>query len=611
VAPVAERASAAVAPVKSGRAVRGETLRAVVNRTPAMAHASARTDLPLEGATLQPQISPAAAVALRADRPVLGAAKSSRVATVAAAARLSASPVLTAAGARVLADLAASLSGVASSAAPARSRFSRTGPLSFALPPLSPSAPAPRATEVASAPRAAARSRVRASRVFTTPASAYSPSSAVTTPSGVWISARAAAATPGMRIVRDEAGRLVALAPAPEAPAAPSRSRAAATATATLARPGYAAPVDDAADALVAPAPAARRRAAEWASERTRVVDATAYRGAYRAAEPAAASASSFSAPDSAFVGASGARDTRESRTPARRDRPRRVSAVAGEMSLASSAAAPGTVPNGATPANAQAAAAPWAARASASAGRQPFEERLHGVAMGAPVATAPAWAARSDGAPRVRSPGGLFEALARATSAEEIVRVIYARSEGVRETPLAREAPVVQVIEQIRQEVRQEVRREQAATESVTRATRVDAPQTTTIRGNYVQPVQSTTRVNRGGVRGVGATARAVSAGGGDDRVTKLVKKLQGLIHLAEAEGRLADARSQVRMAEDSASAKAEGQGPVGATKEGGEKGQKQDIDALGREVLEVVTRELEFRRSRRVEDHDESSWW
>jgi hypothetical protein len=63
--------------------------------------------------------------------------------------------------------------------------------------------------------------------------------------------------------------------------------------------------------------------------------------------------------------------------------------------------------------------------------------------------------------------------------------------------------------------------------------------------------------------------------------------------------------------MAEDSASAKAEGQGPVGATKEGGEKGQKQDIDALGREVLEVVTRELEFRRSRRVEDHDESSWW
>jgi len=251
------------------------------------------------------------------------------------------------------------------------------------------------------------------------------------------------------------------------------------------------------------------------------------------------------------------------------------------------------------------------AGRGAGPAGRQPFEERLHGVAVGAPVATAPAWAARSDGAPRVRSPGGLFEALARATSAEEIVRVIYARSEGVRETPLAREAPVVQVIEQIRQEVRQEVRREQSAGDAVTRSTRMDAPATTTIRNNYVQPVQSTTRVNRGGVRAVGATARAISAGGGDDRVTKLVKKLQGLIHLAEAEGRLADARAQVRMAEDSASAKAEGQGPVGATREGGEKGQKQDIDALGREVLEVVTRELEFRRSRRVEDHDESNWW
>ena len=32
---------------------------------------------------------------------------------------------------------------------------------------------------------------------------------------------------------------------------------------------------------------------------------------------------------------------------------------------------------------------------------------------------------------------------------------------------------------------------------------------------------------------------------------------------------------------------------------------------DALSREVLEHVTRELEHRRSRRVEDHDESVWW
>jgi hypothetical protein len=165
----------------------------------------------------------------------------------------------------------------------------------------------------------------------------------------------------------------------------------------------------------------------------------------------------------------------------------------------------------------------------------------------------------------------------------------------------------VVQVIEQIRQEVR----REQVATEQATRQSRLDAPSATVIRGQYVQAVPSTTRVRSGNARGLTATARTVSAGSGDDRITKLVKKLQGLIHLAEAEGRLAEAQRQVRMAEDSPGARAEGQGPAGATKEGGDKQEKQDIEALGREVLEVVTRELEFRRMRRLEDHDESSWW
>ena len=45
-----------------------------------------------------------------------------------------------------------------------------------------------------------------------------------------------------------------------------------------------------------------------------------------------------------------------------------------------------------------------------------------------------------------------------------------------------------------------------------------------------------------------------------GDDKVMKLAKRLQGLIHLAEQ--RRDDARRQVRMAEDSSAAKSEGQG-------------------------------------------------
>jgi hypothetical protein len=356
--------------------------------------------------------------------------------------------------------------------------------------------------------------------------------------------------------------------------------RPAATAGATFARPiGTVLSGDDA-----GPSAPPRQRPTDWAGSRHRVGDATAYRGAYRTPELQAEGSSTLRTPMDTGTA---------SRTPARRDRPRRLAATAGEMAL--------PTPLGAAPSRSGAVAADAPAR------RASFEDRLQAVAEGRPDSAAPGWAARADGSPRVRSPGGLFEALARASTTEEIVRVIFARADGVRETPLATEAPVVQVIEQIRQEVR----REQVAAESSTRPSRLDAPSAKVLSGSYVEPVASTTRVRRGGVRGVGATARSVQAGSGDDRIMKLVKKLQGLIHLAEAEGRLADARSQVRMAEDSPGARAEAAGPVGASKEKGDKRESQDIESLGREVLEVVTRELELRRSRRMEDHDESSWW
>jgi hypothetical protein len=88
-----------------------------------------------------------------------------------------------------------------------------------------------------------------------------------------------------------------------------------------------------------------------------------------------------------------------------------------------------------------------------------------------------------------------------------------------------------------------------------------------------------------------------------------KLVRKLQGLIHLAEEERRLSDARRRVRMAEDSASARAEGQAPLGQGRNPSQQ-REVDIEALGREVTEIVTQEIEHRRSRRMEDSDEF-WW
>lgn len=95
-----------------------------------------------------------------------------------------------------------------------------------------------------------------------------------------------------------------------------------------------------------------------------------------------------------------------------------------------------------------------------------------------------------------------------------------------------------------------------------------------------------------------------------GDDQVMKLAKKLQSLIHLAEGRRAQGDARSQVRMAEDSAAARGEGQASPG-TAEGGHDSSI-DIDSLIRQVVDASTGELDLRRERRQEDSDErGGWW
>jgi hypothetical protein len=626
-------AAPGVAPAPTAQAA--ATASFFLPRSAALAHASARVDLPAEPG-LQPRVAPAERVAARADVVARQAARPARATNVAAD-RVFASPLLAASAANALADT--------TSAAPASSapRFTRSGPLAWAQPAAArtasvESADAPAARGRPSEPARGGRAARRSPATRAYRAESVAPSSAVSAPGGVFMSARAAARVPGARLLRTEAGRLVAIVASPAeaaalglapgvnplagraesaaagrsgaAPRAPSNARLASTVGAAFAQP-FVVPVDAATDALVAPPAPARRTAAAWAAARVGVADATAYRGALRSTDPvlgaAPAEESASEAPAARGAARRAIAATAEAVTPARRDRPRRVSASAsaGAMALPTPMA-PGraaedalTESDAASPAGR--AAAPGRAR------RASLEDRLQNVASGEPGAAAPGWAARSDGRPMVGAPGGLFEALAKATTAEEIVRVIYARAEGVRDTALAREAPVVQVIEQIRTEVR----REQAAAVEATRASRLETPSATVVRGQYVKPVASTTRVNRGGGRGVGATARAMGASAGDERITKLVKKLQGLIHLAEMEGRLLEAKRQVRLAEDSPGARAEGQGPVGASQETGEKRDKQDIESLGREVLEVVSREMELRRMRRLEDHDESVWW
>ncbi|HNH46357.1 MAG TPA: hypothetical protein PKY30_04940, partial [Myxococcota bacterium] len=227
----------------------------------------------------------------------------------------------------------------------------------------------------------------------------------------------------------------------------------------------------------------------------------------------------------------------------------------------------------------------------------------LHQVAQGAPDSAAPSWAARtSEQATGLRTVDSLVASLARATSVEEVVRVIVQRVEGSGvEVPAVLSSPFNDVVQQLRNEARAEVDRALAAEAPVTRPNRMAAPEAAPL-----QP--SRARSFRHGGRSVGASAMAVD-GVGNSRVMKLVRKLQGLIHLAEEERRLSDARRRVRMAEDSASARAEGQAPMG---KGGSPAHQRhvDIESLSREVTEIVTREIEHRRSRRMEDSDEFGW-
>jgi hypothetical protein len=245
-------------------------------------------------------------------------------------------------------------------------------------------------------------------------------------------------------------------------------------------------------------------------------------------------------------------------------------------------------------------------------AARAPLDQRLGRVSEGRSDG-ATGWIDRAEGSPRIASVSGMLGALARATTAEEIVRVIAARAEPGLAAADAGRLPLDPAAAQVIAQVRDEARREVAETVNLappeSRPSRLSAPEAATLRpagSAWSEPQLGRGRPRRAAT----AVTRARPSTGGDDKLSKLVRRLQDLIHLAEDQNRLAAARSEVRMAEDSAQARAEGQGghaggpePVG--------NQKQDIEALGREVLEAVAKELELRRSRRMEDSDESVWW
>jgi hypothetical protein len=132
-------------------------------------------------------------------------------------------------------------------------------------------------------------------------------------------------------------------------------------------------------------------------------------------------------------------------------------------------------------------------------------------------------------------------------------------------------------------------------------RGATVPSSRTRTVRRDVLTPV----RVH-GGKSRTGTSAS--SQGVGSSNVMKLSSKLMKLIHLAEADRRRDEARKHVRMAEDSASARAEGGQSAGL----GEAGESNvNLKALQQEVLDAVMRALELIQARREDPDGRSIWW
>lgn len=195
---------------------------------------------------------------------------------------------------------------------------------------------------------------------------------------------------------------------------------------------------------------------------------------------------------------------------------------------------------------------------------------------------------------------GGLAGALARASTSEEVVKVILER--GDRLAHFGRE--LTPVMARLVQEIADKA---STGADSALASNIREQMQTLVVRRSRGTREMSSSK--HAALRNLQAKGSAKAVDGkGASRVTKLADKLMSLIHLAEADRRVGDAQSQVRMAETGASADA-GADSKGAAQSSGEQ-EVLNIKALQRDVLEAVMRELELIQAR-GDSNEHNFWW
>jgi hypothetical protein len=224
------------------------------------------------------------------------------------------------------------------------------------------------------------------------------------------------------------------------------------------------------------------------------------------------------------------------------------------------------------------------------------FDHTVQGVGTGRVDSEMPIWAQRATGAPRIRGSEDLVDALARAAKPDEVVEVLMQRSARMSTATSVLPTPVIQVIQQIQAEAGKVAGELQDAA--------VDSGRS---RPGQRGQVRSSARVIRG-MTGLRPSSGASSSSGGVQKVSALARRLQQLIEMAEMNRDTA--RREVRMAEDSSAARSEGSAAPAA--EGATQDSSVDVDALAQEVTDAVTRELEMRQERRLDDPTgRSIWW
>ncbi|MFH1466460.1 MAG: hypothetical protein ABIO70_18900, partial [Pseudomonadota bacterium] len=160
--------------------------------------------------------------------------------------------------------------------------------------------------------------------------------------------------------------------------------------------------------------------------------------------------------------------------------------------------------------------------------------------------------------------------------------------------------APVQRLVQQVR-----EGAAESEEAPGATRRPDSPAPARETLRRR--RRARSLRRPGSGEPTRADATVHHVQA---NYRIAGLVKKLEQLIHLVDVEHRLAAARSQVRMAEDSAAARPSP--GTGSAEEARDQQAGQDVDALVKRIVEDVQEQLGQWSQQRPDDPTAvGPWW